>query len=235
LQAGDKPGDITCIVFAADGKTMLTGGHDLTVRLWDIASRSEIRNFIGHTLNVSNVAFGRDGRTIYSASRDRTLRLWESASGNDLDLGTTFDAYMYGLTISANGQCAIASGGSQIHRIDVSRASGYFDFAPRLESAEAALRRDANDTAALATLGEWYAFRGINDWAASSLEDARAAGGKVSPLLMGRCYWQLNRVEDATAAFREARERNEAPADYVALCLAALRQPSTAPASSPAH
>jgi hypothetical protein len=74
-------------------------------------------------------------------------------------------------------------------------------------------------------LGNWYAFRGIHDWAASMLERARAAGADVSPLLLARCYWQLDQREDAAREFRAAIQRNEAPAEYLTLCLNAVNAP----------
>jgi hypothetical protein len=262
LWAGDKRGDITCIVFAADGRRMLTGGHDLTVRLWDLSTREELRRFAGHTLNVVNVAFGRDERTIFTAARDRTLRMWDAASGEDLDLGAVFGTYMYGLTVatpaptaapmsssasfaspsasgatsaaSPAGDCAIASSGGQLVRIEVGSALRHLAFAPRLEDARATLARSPDDAAALATLGEWYAFRGINDWAATTLEQARAAGAKVSPLMLARCYWQSGRPRDAAREFRAARAAREAPADYLSLCLAAAERDAAAAATQPA-
>ena len=39
---------------------------------------------------------------------------------------------------------------------------------------------------------EWWAFRGRSEWAVELLERARAGGGEVSPLTLGRCYWELS-------------------------------------------
>ncbi|MGB7158420.1 MAG: hypothetical protein WBD40_10175, partial [Tepidisphaeraceae bacterium] len=92
----------------------------------------------------------------------------------------------------------------------------------------AALRAKSDDAPALLALGEWYAFRGADDWAVDLLERARAGGANVSSLMLARCYWQLNHRVGAAREFRRAIERNEAPAAYVNLCLTALeRGPAT--------
>ena len=86
-----------------------------------------------------------------------------------------------------------------------------------------------DDGAALATLGEWYAFRGVHDWAVEFLVKARANGAPVSSLTLARCYWQLNRTTEAAGEFRTALARSEAPADYLRLCLAAVANTQPAP------
>jgi hypothetical protein len=86
--------------------------------------------------------------------------------------------------------------------------------------------------ATLATLGEWYAFRGVNEWAVQLLARARADGAKVSSLTLARCYWQLDRRDDAAREFADAVKHDEAPAAYLRLCLAAV---SNAPATGPAE
>jgi hypothetical protein len=74
----------------------------------------------------------------------------------------------------------------------------------------------------LATLGEWYAFRGVHDWALDCLTKARARGVDVPSLVLARCYWQLARTKEAADEFRNALTRREAPADYLRLCLDAV-------------
>jgi tetratricopeptide (TPR) repeat protein len=117
---------------------------------------------------------------------------------------------------------------------DLTRPLHHLEFAPRLDAARAKLLANADDPAALATLGLWYAFRGCDDWAVRLLDRARSGGEAVSPLALARCYWQLGRPADAAREYRNAIARNEAPADYLRLCLAAVERPSATPATRPA-
>ena len=71
------------------------------------------------------------------------------------------------------------------------------------------------------------------DWAAEFLEEAQQAGGDVSHLELARCYWQLGRREDAAREFRQAITHQEAPKDYLQLCVQAVTTNQASPASQP--
>jgi WD40 repeat protein len=75
---------VNSIAFSPDGKQILSGSSDRTVRLWDVASGREIRSFKGHSGPVYSVAFSPDGKQILSGSIDSTVRLWDAATGTEL-------------------------------------------------------------------------------------------------------------------------------------------------------
>ena len=68
------------MVFSA-GKTFLwtlaTGGSDNVIRVWDIQSRTVIKELKGHTGSVAALACNRAGTTLVSGSYDTTLRIWD--------------------------------------------------------------------------------------------------------------------------------------------------------------
>ena len=77
-------GGVTTVVYSPDGKFLLSGGVDQTLKLWDAATGKEVRTFTGHRGAVTSVAFSPDGGMAVSGSSDSTLRLWEVASGQEL-------------------------------------------------------------------------------------------------------------------------------------------------------
>jgi WD40 repeat protein len=75
FQAG-KSEYFVCFALSPDGRRLLTGHDDKSVRLWDVASGKELHRFTGHTGTVIAVAFSSDGRRAISGGRDNTVRLW---------------------------------------------------------------------------------------------------------------------------------------------------------------
>lgn len=66
------------IAFSPDGNTLASGSPDRSIRLWDVATGTEIgQPLIGHTDFVRSVAFSPDGRLLASGSSDKTIILWD--------------------------------------------------------------------------------------------------------------------------------------------------------------
>jgi RNA polymerase sigma factor (sigma-70 family) len=77
-------GQATGVAFSPDGRRLLSGGDDGTVRLWDVNTGQEVLRLSGHTAKVSAVRFSPDGRRVASGSADATARLWGADSGKEL-------------------------------------------------------------------------------------------------------------------------------------------------------
>ncbi|MCM3871964.1 MAG: hypothetical protein ND895_14870, partial [Pyrinomonadaceae bacterium] len=54
------------------------------VRLWDVASGTQIGDLKGHGKGVTEVAFSKDGRLLASGSTDNTIRIWDLATKREL-------------------------------------------------------------------------------------------------------------------------------------------------------
>src|SRR5262245_8356490 len=59
-------GSIQSAVFSNDGKFVISGSDDYTLKLWDVASGRLIRTMAGHSSRVWSVAFSQDGQRALS-------------------------------------------------------------------------------------------------------------------------------------------------------------------------
>ena len=84
LYEGHPDASIASFTYSPDGKTIVSGGGDKTVRLWNVHSGENIRTLTGHIEAVRAVAYSPDGDTIVSASRDKTVRLWDAHTGENI-------------------------------------------------------------------------------------------------------------------------------------------------------
>jgi len=81
-------GGVLSVVFSPDGKYIISGSGDNTIKLWDVASGREIRTFSGHKGSVYSVAISPDGKYILSGSVFKSIlheqKLWDVASGQEI-------------------------------------------------------------------------------------------------------------------------------------------------------
>jgi WD40 repeat protein len=75
---------VSSVAFSPDGKQVVSGSDDQTVKLWDTATGAALQTLKGHSGSVTSVAFSPDGKQIVSSSSDRTVRLWDRATGTAL-------------------------------------------------------------------------------------------------------------------------------------------------------
>jgi WD40 repeat protein len=74
-------GPATCVVFLPDGTSLVSGGYDKTVKLWDVQTGGVDKTFFGHTSMVWSVSISVDCTTIASGSHDKTTCLWNIQTG----------------------------------------------------------------------------------------------------------------------------------------------------------
>jgi WD40 repeat protein len=74
-------GTVTCIAFAPDGKTLVSGSIDKTVRLWDPRTGKHLRILTTHKDAVRSVAVSADGKLVASSCRDGATRVTSAADG----------------------------------------------------------------------------------------------------------------------------------------------------------
>ena len=69
------------VAYSPDGLTLVSGGADRFLRVWEIETGRMVKSLKGHTNDIRQVAFSPDGQILATGSDDRTIRLWNLTRG----------------------------------------------------------------------------------------------------------------------------------------------------------
>lgn len=72
---------VRSLALSADGKLLISGSWDQTIKLWHLETGKLIRTLKGHTDQVCTIALSPDEQIIASGSADKTIKLWHLETG----------------------------------------------------------------------------------------------------------------------------------------------------------
>ena len=100
--------------FSPDGTRLVSGFQDGTVRLWDVATQTEVAVLEGHTDQVTSVSFSPDGATLASSGGwdDPTVRLWDTATQAQVAMLRGHTGEVRSVAFSSPDGATLASGSS---------------------------------------------------------------------------------------------------------------------------
>jgi mono/diheme cytochrome c family protein len=114
---GGFSGSIQCVVFHPDGLHAAAGGDDRVLRLWDVQTGKELRQFRGHKDEITAVAFSPRGLWTVTGSRDRTVRLWDTETGDELAVWTGHTERVRCVAFSPDGWYVLSGGDDRTVRL----------------------------------------------------------------------------------------------------------------------
>jgi hypothetical protein len=91
------------VAFHPDGRSLVSGSYDKTLKIWDPKTGTQLRTLEGHSSPVVAVAFSGDGRFIVSGGEDASAKLWSPDNTQPLCTLVTFNEGNDWLVISPDG------------------------------------------------------------------------------------------------------------------------------------
>jgi WD40 repeat protein len=70
------------VAFSPDGRRIVSGSHDNTVKVWDAATGQEMLT-LERQMSVFSVAFSPDGQRIVSGCGDGTVKVWDAGTAQE--------------------------------------------------------------------------------------------------------------------------------------------------------
>jgi hypothetical protein len=106
------------VAFSPDGKRVVTGGGDRTVRVWDTLTGASLAELKGHIGPVMSVSFSADGTRIVSASRGTADKpgevfVWDAPLATDVELVGRHTDFINAVVFSPDGT-RIATAGEDV-------------------------------------------------------------------------------------------------------------------------
>ena len=101
------------IAFSPDGKSILSGSHDKTIKLWDVTTRAQILTIQAHSSWVHSVTFTPDGKTLASGSDDNTIKLWDVTTGAQIRTIQAHSGSVRSVAFSPDGKILVSGSGDK--------------------------------------------------------------------------------------------------------------------------
>jgi hypothetical protein len=107
----------TALVFSRNGKSLASAGQDAILRIWEVATGKEDRQFGIYETAVQALAWSPDAKLLVSGGHDGSLSFWDVASGNDLRQVQGHPGGVLTLAFTPDGATLLSAGADNVVRL----------------------------------------------------------------------------------------------------------------------
>jgi WD40 repeat protein len=108
---------VQALALSPDGKFLVTGSRDKSVREWEVTSGKQIRSFQGHMQEVIAVAIRPDGRQVASGSAEGAIRLWDLSASDEHKALTDATDSLWAVAVSPDNKRVATAGADKTIRV----------------------------------------------------------------------------------------------------------------------
>eukprot|EP01038_Epipyxis_sp_PR26KG_P012245 gene12245-16417_t len=119
---------VTSVSFNYDGRRIVSGSGDNTIRIWDSSSGDQINELKGHDRSVTSVSFNYDGSRIVSGSHDKTIRIWDSSSGDQINELKGHDRSVTSVSFNYDGSRIVSGSHDKTIRDQINELKGHDNY-----------------------------------------------------------------------------------------------------------
>jgi WD40 repeat protein len=95
---------VTCLAWTADGRRLISGSCDRSIRTWNTSTWQQITILAEQTHTVSAIAISPNDRILASASWDDTTRLWNLGDGQSIGSPLQHANFVFCVSFSADSK-----------------------------------------------------------------------------------------------------------------------------------
>lgn len=110
----DVEDSVLCLAISPDGKTLVAGGCDRAVRVFDLSEGIEkaklVQTVENHADWVLGCALTADGKYLVTAGRDKTAKVWDLKAKESVVTFPEHQQIVYGVAIKADGSVGFSVG-----------------------------------------------------------------------------------------------------------------------------
>ncbi len=116
-QIKDGSNEVYFVTFSPDGRFILVGSRDKTLKLWDVKDGRKVRTFTGHEDWVNGIAIAPNGKMAASGSDDTTVRIWDMGTGQSVRVLTGHTGVVQSVGFSPDGDKIISASSDNVLKL----------------------------------------------------------------------------------------------------------------------